>query len=322
MADPATNRKARAWTFTINNPTDADDPAVLQDQSPVFAVWSLEHGENNTPHWQGFVRFKNPRSLAGVKKLFPRAHLEIARGTDADNLAYCTKAPVQGPYQIGEPVASQGKRNDWHEINDMCKRKAPDSEIAEIYPGHFARNFAGIQRLKTVHTKARTEKPEVTVCYGPPGTGKTYYCAMTVFEGKHYEKEPNTQWWDLYEGQEDVLLDEFKGQMTFTDLKRFLDRYDYKVQCKGGYMRVPAKRIMITSNYMPDTWYDFNKHPFEALSRRVEKWIWFYDYKKFRVFTDFQEFKTAVMENTHVITDNSVSVKTFSWNPEIVDLTQ
>lgn len=298
MADPAKNSRDRAWCFTINNPTPDDDPqTVLGDvQGVEYAIWALEQGsEEETIHWQGYVRFKQPKRLAAMKKLFPRAHLETANGTDEDNETYCSKAPLEGPFVIGKP-RRQGSRNDWLQIKELCKRKATDQDIAELYPGHFARNYGGIQRLKSVFTQPRTEKPTVWVIYGRPGFGKTYYAKHNLMPNPVYEKEPNTKWWDGYDGEESILLDEFKGQMTFTDIKRFLDAYDYKAEVKGGIVRIPAKFVAITTNYMPHTWYDFQKHPFEALSRRVDFWILFTGFKQYSVFTDYEEFKLKEYE--------------------------
>jgi hypothetical protein len=95
--------QSRKWIFTINNPTEADDPgAVLQPLGDTvrYAVWQLERGENGTPHYQGFVLWKGRgRRLQGMKELFPRAHLEVARGRCQENRDYCTKEEgrLEGP---------------------------------------------------------------------------------------------------------------------------------------------------------------------------------------------------------------------------------
>jgi hypothetical protein len=102
----APNTQARKWCFTINNPSAADDPGEalreLGDRVR-YAVWQKERGENGTPHFQGFVLFKGRgRRLQGMKDLFPRAHLEIAKGRCAENRKYCTKEEgrIEGPWWI------------------------------------------------------------------------------------------------------------------------------------------------------------------------------------------------------------------------------
>ena len=42
-------------------------------------------------HLQGFIVFKNARTLASLKKLDARAHWEVCRGTPEQNRTYCSK---------------------------------------------------------------------------------------------------------------------------------------------------------------------------------------------------------------------------------------
>ena len=100
----APNPQHKKWCFTINNPGDGDDPSTVfapLGDSIRYAVWQKERGENGTEHWQGFVLWKSRgRRLRGMKELFPRAHLEVARGRCVENRKYCTKEEgrIEGPY--------------------------------------------------------------------------------------------------------------------------------------------------------------------------------------------------------------------------------
>ncbi len=86
------NLKSRGWCFTLNNYTP-DDTAGLASLSgsSKYLVFGREVGESGTPHLQGYVFFANPRALAGVSKLIPRAHLEPSRGTPRQASDYCKK---------------------------------------------------------------------------------------------------------------------------------------------------------------------------------------------------------------------------------------
>ena len=103
----APNPQFKKWCFTINNPVDGDNPANVFTaelrEKIRYAVWQKEIGENGTPHYQGFVLWKSRgRRLQGMKELFPRAHLEVAKGRCQDNRKYCTKEDgrIEGPYWI------------------------------------------------------------------------------------------------------------------------------------------------------------------------------------------------------------------------------
>lgn len=72
--------RATCWSITINNPTDEDLKPTLP------AGWSMtgqiEEGKEGTPHYQGLLKTTQVR-FSAVKKVFPRAHIEIARNRTA-----------------------------------------------------------------------------------------------------------------------------------------------------------------------------------------------------------------------------------------------
>ena len=79
-------------------------------------------------------------------------------------------------------------------------------------------------------------------------------------------------WWDGYEQQETVVLDDFQGGLLFGFLLHLLDRYPLLVQVKGGTRVFNSKTIIITSNFAPDQWYTDPRlaQNFPALERRLD----------------------------------------------------
>lgn len=75
-----TTDRASCWSITINNPTEEEVKVTLP------SGWKLsgqyEMGENETKHFQGMLNTPQIR-FSAVKKLFPRAHIEIARNKTA-----------------------------------------------------------------------------------------------------------------------------------------------------------------------------------------------------------------------------------------------
>nr|WAE42882.1 MAG: replication associated protein [Cressdnaviricota sp.] len=85
MADRSTN-----WSITINNPTPDDEECISVARSKGWTVnGQKETGSEGTPHYQLAVKTPQVRFTA-VKKVFPRAHIEIARNIAALN-AYVKK---------------------------------------------------------------------------------------------------------------------------------------------------------------------------------------------------------------------------------------
>lgn len=100
-----TRSRSRAWCFTINNPTKwgyenhgtvAHDLELLECTRYVF---QLEEGENETPHYQGVIYFKNPMSLSSLKDVFKKAHWERCMNW-RKSIVYCSKEEgrIEGPW--------------------------------------------------------------------------------------------------------------------------------------------------------------------------------------------------------------------------------
>lgn len=68
--------RATCWSITINNPTEEDIRPALPPG------WTFqgqpEKGEQGTEHFQGMLTTPQVR-FSAVKKVFPRAHIEVAR---------------------------------------------------------------------------------------------------------------------------------------------------------------------------------------------------------------------------------------------------
>lgn len=83
-------KKSRNWCFTLNNYTVEELTQITQRFRNEKYLFQEEVGEQKTPHLQGVIGFKNARSFNSVKKLIPRAHIEVCRSFAASVL-YCSK---------------------------------------------------------------------------------------------------------------------------------------------------------------------------------------------------------------------------------------
>jgi len=136
-----------------------------------------------------------------------------------------------------------------------------------------------VDRYRLYQAIKRTEELSVHIFYGSPGTGKTRMA---------YELMPNLYafpigkelWSDGYNGQSEVLVDDFSGQMRLVDTLRFLDRYPIQIPRKGGFNWWCPNYIVLTTNIHPAKWYDWTKRPEQqaALRRRIHH-IWDFDDK-------------------------------------------
>ncbi len=86
-------KRARSWAYTLNN-YDQKDVTHLHSLFPkggtVNYVMQEEVGTEGTPHLQGCIRFKEAKTFATIKKIYPKAHWEQCKNWLA-SIRYCTK---------------------------------------------------------------------------------------------------------------------------------------------------------------------------------------------------------------------------------------
>lgn len=93
--------------------------------------------------------------------------------------------------------------------------------------------------------------------WGSTGAGKTH-AALAEFPDP-YRKIANNKWWDGYQDEENVLIDDLdkKHEYMGYHLKIWADRYAFIAETKGSSRYCRPKRIIVTSNYHPkDIWGD------------------------------------------------------------------
>ncbi len=90
-------RRVRSWCFTLNNYTRREIATINTlkiDNSINKFCFQEEKGENQIPHLQGVINWKNATSFRHVKRLLPRAHWEQCRSLTA-SLRYCSKTETR-----------------------------------------------------------------------------------------------------------------------------------------------------------------------------------------------------------------------------------
>lgn len=243
-------QRARGFMLTINNPTELVEETLKSDKFR-YLVYQVESGdEKHTEHIQAFIYYENAR--VWPKKRYPGAHIEIARCNKAA-IKYCMKEEtrVRGPYEFGVRP-EQGRRTDLEELaSEIAKGEKKASDIAIDNPIAYVRYHRGLKALEESVTKSREIEPKVIWLWGKAGVGKTKWAFDNYPRDEIYIKD-GTQWWDGYNGEKCVLIDDFDGRWPFRDLLRLLDRYPYRGQIKGGYVKIVSPVIIITCEFPPE----------------------------------------------------------------------
>ena len=279
---PSLNSRSRSWCFTANNYT----PELLERirgsvaQASSFLCFQPERGETGTPHLQGFIHFSNPRALGGLTKLFGRGvHFESMRGTVDQAIDYCSKEDSRDSdagfafEEFGIKPVGQGLRTDILRLANMVQEGKRMRDVADEAPDVYVKFHKGLAALSSLYQEKRAEPPSVYWFWGPTGTGKTraaYSEAEAIGEVPYFKMSTN-KWWDGYEGQAVVIIDDYRCDFsTFAELLRLLDRYPMKVETKGGTVEFIATHIYITTPKTPvDTWATRSVEDVAQLTRRI-----------------------------------------------------
>lgn len=261
--------KARAYVFTINNPTDVDYMCVraLAEESK-YLIYGKETGEEGTFHLQGYVYFDNQRHFGVVKGFIPRAHMEAAKGSPQQNYEYCKK---QGDFvEFGERP-KHGKRNDIEEAKEIARTTSRMKDVVAASTSYQAIRVAS-EYLK-YHETPRDFKPEVRWYFGATGEGKTKLAREWLKEDGEdvYTCLDEGKWWEGYDGHKSVLIDDFRKDFAkFHVMLRLLDRYEHRVEVKGGSRQLVARKIAITCPFHPRMVYE-TREDIQQLLRRIDK---------------------------------------------------
>jgi len=263
--------RSRAWCYTLNNFTEEDRDAQRCLQC-VYQVFGYERGEEGTPHLQGYVHFASAKTMSAVSKLMPRAHLEARKGTVDQAVDYCKK---DGDYEeFGEKPMSQKEKGEankqrWKRI--LEKAQEGDEEWLEENEPDVA--FASMAKFRS-HKKMRVEVMGYEDTphewwVGPTGTGKSRQ--LWSLYPTHYGKSLS-KWWDGYRGEEVVACEEWapKNECTASFLKVWADRYPFKPEIKGAFMKnIRPAKVIVLSNYTIEQCFP-NPEDSEPLRRRFK----------------------------------------------------
>lgn len=266
------NVKSRHWVYTINNPTPADSP----DLSGQYTYWvvGIEQGEEEgTLHYQGYICFNNRKNMTAVKRIFPRAHLEIMRGTSKQASDYCKEDGLfwedgDLPDEGGSSGGKKKARN-YRLLLDRARNGAFD-EIAEDDPSSFVQHYRTLKEIRRDYLKRPADLNGVCGewIWGPPATGKSTAARR---ENPDFYDKPLNKWWDGYQGQSCAIIEEVdreSGKWIGPLLKRWADRFSFPAEKKGDTIQIRPHKIVVTSNYSLEQVFGHDDALLEAIKRR------------------------------------------------------
>lgn len=264
---------SRRYCFTINNPACDEEYCIIARKLHSYIVVGQEEGENGTPHLQGYIEFKEKKSLKWLKEhVSERAHFEVAKGNSLQASDYCKK---DGNYvEDGVRTKTPGEKGDqekrrWTEAFAAAKRGDFDAIDDELRVRHY-------NTWKTI-AKDFMGHPDdlLDVCgiwlYGESGNGKSHAARDMAKGSQYYEKMAN-KWWDGYQNEPIVILDDIdpNHKCLGHHLKIWADKYAFVAEAKGNAIRIRPRLFICTSQYPIEKVFD-DYETVTALKRRFKE---------------------------------------------------
>lgn len=284
--------RSNYWLFTSFNQVflENHEPIMkeLYEKGEIqYSIWQVEVcPDTSRRHLQGYIVFNNRKRLDTIKKLFGdnTLHLEKRRGTHQEAKEYCSKdeSRESGPFSVGDDSdLIVTKKRKLEEVKESIESGSSELDIANEYFGLWCRYYKAFASYRMLISEPRDFKTEVRCYWGKAGVGKsrraTYECGPKVY------RKPRGEWWDGYDGESNVILDDFYGWIKLDELLRICDRYAHRVPVKGGFVNFRPKLIIFTSNVEPLEWYSEDKlkgdirdaflRRFELIEKMTEPWV-------------------------------------------------
>lgn len=237
---------AKAWIGTSFQDSFAPPKDAVE-----YAVYQRERcPKTEKLHWQWMVVFNSRHRLQGVKKLLGECHAEVCRSLRSSR-QYCMKTESR----VTEPVEIGVFAGEAAAVAAVLKRVRP-LQLLEERPSLW-RSWRALQDIRSAVMPKRTDETSAFLFFGDSGVGKsTIARRIADFVGEEEVFwQDNSQWWDGYQQQGLVVIDEFRGQMPVQQLLRLIDRNPYRVPVKGSTVEFASKVVILTSNLSLDAMY-------------------------------------------------------------------
>lgn len=296
--------KGRKWCFTSFK-KDIKWKEIYEQYKDIIR-YVIVQGEI-TPttkkfHWQGYIQMYNQCRMRKLKLLMNdmKVHLELARGSAEDNKAYCSKikSSTGEKFEFGKAV-SQGYRSDLEDIKKCLDDGGSLLDVANNHFGDFIRYHSGFRRYKELVDKElrkKNRKVEVNVISGPTGKGKSWNTVGADLDAFVMDFQNGTEWWDGYNGEDHIIIEEYNNDITITRMLRILDSYRLRLPIKGGFTYANWTKVTITTNLKEDEIHPKAKPEHQnALKRRITSFTSLYEEEE-------TEVSTSVLGNTETKT--------------------
>lgn len=269
----------------------------LQEFCKFYAMQVEKCPSTGKYHMQAYIHLRKKSGLRRLTAAFDKLdaegeavfwnkpHFEACKSSHKNNLKYCTKeeSRILGPWIWPDNYnekKGQGQRSDIDEVCSRIQEGASIVEIAMAFPNTAMRFNRHLEWFSRICDQANGRNKvkycadiKVILLVGPAGCGKTRSVIDNHDDVFQLVRNGSTVWFDGYINQEILLIDDFNGWMPHKMLLKIIDKYtNITLPIKGSSGLSKWKTIYITSNNLPEYWYEY-KHEEDknAVLRRIDE---------------------------------------------------
>ena len=231
-----------------------------------YSVFQIEEGEERKEgydfgyvHTHIWVEAENQVKFSTWKRKFPYANIQIRRGPRRKTFNYVTKQDTRllGPFEHGKRPNldhGQGHRTDLERYYGLIDEGMKPRELykkfrsAWTHRKHIESYYDFVCMVKEDSDLADRPVRAHMIC-GKPGIGKTrgvydLFDRHEVFRVTDY----GHPWDGLRPHHKVVVLDEFDGQIPFSDFQNVLDRYPMEMSARYFNRQAAFDTVFVVSN--------------------------------------------------------------------------
>lgn len=247
------NNTARHWAATFWK------KPILKPDAVRYMITGFEIcPTSGREHWQTYIEFYQPVRMSGVKNMFndKTVHLGVRFKSRDNAREYCMK---DNKYEeAGYWISGQGYRSDLHDFVEELKNGKKLEDVILENPKVYCQYRNGLKDVAAICQKKRVPKyreVEIILISGPTRCGKTRLAmeeATFKTEGSKISANHGLGWWDGYNEDEIILIDEYSNDVACKNMLTLLDGYPINLPIKGSFTNAFFKKVYITTNLKID----------------------------------------------------------------------
>lgn len=312
----AQDSQSERYQLTINNPLEKEYThqrivEIFRQRFQTLEYLCLADEQGTMFHTHIFVCFSSRVRFSMLKRYFPEAHIEQAKGSVSDNVMYIKKTGkwendrkhetrIEGSYEeFGtQPPDSRGKRMDMSHLYQMILDDMTNAQILSANQDYILQ----IEKLDKVRTTILAERfrdtvrldLEVTYLSGQTGTGKTRGVLEQHGYGNVYRVTDYQHPFDGYNCQPIIAFEEFRSSLRLNDMLQFCDIYPIELPARYSNKYACYNKVYIISNWPLERQYSElqkdDEESWNAFLRRIHKVIHYEDREHITAYDSVQAY--------------------------------